>query len=77
MVIRTDSAEYEEEACLMIENTYICNNHMENDRDDCEVTLVRLTDDIIQSLSNQYILGIPTTNPLKVHKLCQTRQIVF
>lgn len=74
----------------MIENTYICKNHLETQRDDCavqlirhanigkcEVTPVRVTDAIIQSITNEYVLAIPTNSPLKVHKLCQTKEIVF
>ncbi|CAG9768281.1 unnamed protein product [Ceutorhynchus assimilis] len=90
LIIGTDLQQYEEEACPMIQDFYICQNHLSPQLNDCVVALIKkaeiqnceavqvnVTMPIGQPITNKYILAIPTLTNLKVQKLCQNNEIAF
>lgn len=90
LILGTDLQQYQDQACPAIEDLYICENQLKPQIKDCVTTLIKeavsqdcgttkveISAPIIHSITNQYILAIPSNQELKVHKICENKEIIF
>ncbi|CAG9771517.1 unnamed protein product [Ceutorhynchus assimilis] len=74
----------------MIQDFYICQNHLSPQLNDCAVALIKkaeienceavqvnVTMPIVQPITSKYVLAISTETNLKMQKLCQNNEIAF
>lgn len=86
LVLGTNQQQFMEEACPTVEDIYICQNHLEpkvNDcvaaliqeaeSRDCKILKIKLVNQIIESITDRYILAIPDEGNLKMFKTCSNQ----
>lgn len=90
LIIGTELQQYEEEACPMIQDFYVCQNHLSPQLNDCAVALIKkaeiqhceavkvnVTTPIVQPITSRYVLVIPTETSVKIQKPCENNEITF
>ena len=90
LIMSTDLQQYQEEDCPKIEDTYICENHLEAQKNECLTNLIKnaeiqncqiikakITKSIFKSITNQYILIIPFEQNTKIYKNCSNKEILL
>ncbi|KAG5867560.1 hypothetical protein JTB14_017584 [Gonioctena quinquepunctata] len=74
----------------MIEDTYVCHNHLEPQADSCiatvikvaenryfNITRVQITNPITEAIWKHFVLGISAEGPLKIHKTCNDKKFLL
>lgn len=90
LIIGTDLQQYEEDACPMVQDIYICQNHLSPQFDDCAVALIKkaevqnceiikvnVSTPIVQPITSEYALAIPSKDDLKMQKSCENNEIAI
>nr|CAH7768152.1 unnamed protein product [Callosobruchus chinensis] len=86
LALGTSRQQYEDEECPMIEDIYICKDHLEPiqgcfykllkeaEFSTCQFTLLTVLEPIIEAVSENRILIIPAEKPIKVIKICRQEE---
>lgn len=85
LMLSSSSHQYDDEECRKIEDTYICQNKLvPNDEDcitqliqktnasRCQLVPIRMKQPLIEQISKNYILVIPHDQPVKAKKICNS-----
>lgn len=83
LILGTSVHQYEENECPSIENTYLCQNHLEPIEEDCIITMIQEAKStncqavpvymhkyLTRQISNQYVLVVPADRRIRIRQQC-------